>query len=461
MKFKQNLIIKTILSMILFNCLILLCGCSSGSSNNGNQNDNVLIITDIHFDPFNSCGTTIDATSQNCVFNLINESNPQNWSFQPSLPNAFGDETNYAFFESGLANLKNIISSQNITKIFVTGDLLSHHFPTQFADYVLNGTQSQQTALAINTMNYVLYKITQAVPNSKIYYVFGNNDTDQSDYSYPTADFMQKITPVLAPYMADPESFSMTFSDGGYSIMPLNNNTDVIGLNFNPLTVENSANQQDLAVAESQLTWLKKQLRVAKLNNKHIVILQHEPYGINVFNILESYTPTSNLQTALQDQYLELYSQYRDIINNYYYGHYHMEDIQVASDIFSFSTLGFSVDFYNNPGFKVLQLNQNGQLQNFTTYYSNYNLNQELNWQILYQLNSAYQITPSNYVSYFQNQLQVESGGSWLTYVNNYSGNNPSAPLNQMPIIAPSSWIYYYCGINFSDINNYNLCLNQ
>ena len=449
-----------VISLLMF-IPLLTAGCSIGGSNTETLTENVLVLTDIHFDPFTSCGESVTVSSQYCVNYLINESKPQNWVFMPSKSIQFGEETTNTFLESALQNLSQIIKQNQASKIFVTGDLLSHHFSSQFSQYVPLGTQEQQTSLAVNTITYVLYKISQLTPNTQIYYVFGNNDTDQSDYSFPTSDFMQKITSSIAKYMASAVAFSQTFSLGGYSLMPFNNNVDVIGLNFNPLTVENAGNPQDLAIAESQFVWLELQLANARKNNKHVMILQHEPFGMNAYNIIESVTPSYNLQLQLQQKYLAVYKKYADIINNYYYGHYHMETIQIAGGIFAFSTLGLSIDYYNNPGFKILKLDQNGKLQNYLTYYSDYANSNDLIWKQLYQLNSAYKINSTGYVIFFESQLQAGANEAWLTYVRNYSGQNLTAPVNQIPILLPRNWQYYYCTITKLDPTSYNYCLTD
>lgn len=456
----QRSVLGQIKFIILFILVAVLVGCGGVTASNNSAN--VLMITDIHFDPYNSCGTSVNPDSEACVGNLIAESNPANWSFSASATNQFGAETNNEFFLTGLGNLKQTVKQYQINKIFVTGDLLSHKFPNQFESYVPAGTQAQQTTLAINTMNYVLYQISQAVPDAKIYFIFGNNDTDQSDYSYPTASFMQQVTPIVANYSPNPANVLATFDRGGYYVMPFNANSDVIALNFNPLTSENQGNQQDVDVAESQLVWLTQQLEVERKANKKVIILQHEPFGMNMFNIAEYDTPTSNLVTSLQEQYLAVYGQYKDIITNYYYGHYHMEDLQVGAGIFGVSSLGFSVDFYNNPGFKILQINASGQLQNYISYNSQYNLEQSLNWQQFYQLNAAYNTNSNDYVNYFQNVLQPESNNfGWETYVYNYSGNNTAATISQIPIISPTYWNIYYCALEYFAESEFNSCLNR
>lgn len=447
---------------ILFVMTLIFGGCYDNQNSSSNQtNENILLITDIHFDPFNSCGQTVTTSSTQCVTSLINQSNPELWNFPASTPNTYGQETNNAFLGTALANLAQLASTKNITKIFITGDLLSHQFPTQFASYVPNGVQAQQTSLALNTMNYVLYQISKAVPNAKMYYIFGNNDTDQADYSYPTASFMQQVTPLLAKYMANPTNFAATFSNGGYFNMPLNSGVDVIGLNFNPLTVENSGNIQDLTAAQNQLKWLSGQLEQAKNSGKRVIILQHEPFGMNAFNIASNYTPSSGLQTAIAQEYLTIYKQYSSIINNNYYGHYHMETIEIVNNILALSTLGLSVDFDNNPGFKILQLNTLGQLQNYTTFYTNFN-NSQFNWQELYNLNGVYNITPNEYIDFFKTKLQPTNNPNWVSYVNNYSGNNNNnLTVSQMPIISPSNWSIFYCAINNLNSSDFTQCISN
>lgn len=439
-----------------FMVLSALLSCSAGIVN---TNENVLIITDIHLDPFNSCGESVTIDSKLCVLHLVNESNPANWHFRDTLPNKYGEETNNTFFLNGLNNLATTINNQNISKIFITGDLLSHDFPTQFQSYVPNGTQHQHTMLAINTINYVLYQISKALPNTKIYYIFGNNDTDQSDYSYPTPEFMELAADQLSQYMAYPEIFKENFANGGYYAMPFNTDVDVIGLNMNPLTVENEGNVIDDYVAESQLIWLESQLSELRKNGKKAMILQHEPFGANVFDIIENDTPESNIQLKYQISYQALYRQYNDVIQNYYFAHYHMEDYMVVESIFAMSTLGFSVDFYNNPGFKVLQIEPNGKLFDFTTYYSAYEFSQNLEWSVLYNFTSTYQITASDAANFFFRSFNVGNNNAWLNYVKNYSGNATFMPESHMPINIQNNWKYYNCQTKYSDMSEFWNCV--
>lgn len=460
---KIKIIKKTIFYgiFILINIFFTGCGLSNSSPSQQNNNENILLITDIHFDPFNSCGTTVTQASSQCVSSLINQSDPTLWSFPLLQSNIYSQETNNGFLVNGLNGLASTISNKNITKIFITGDLLSHQFPNQFASYIQNGNQQQLTSLALNTINYVLYKISQAAPNAKIYYIFGNNDTDQADYSYPTQQFMQQITPLISKYMADQAAFSSTFSNGGYFNMKLNSFVNVIGLNFNPLTMENINNTQDYLIAQQQLVWLSKQLEDARNNNKKIIVLHHEPFGMNAFNISSNASPSTSLQPEIANQYLKILNSYSDVITNFYYGHYHMETIETVNNTLALSTLGFSVDFDNNPGFKILEINNFGQLQNYTTYYANFTT-PNFNWQKLYDLNSAYNIAPTNYVNFFATQLQPTNNPLWQNYVNYYSGNNTNnVTVSQMPIIANTNWNIFYCSISNLNQNDFNNCVAQ
>ena len=96
---------------------------------------------------------------------------------------------------------------------------------------------------------------------------------------------MQQIVPLISPYMADPAAFAQTFGNRGYSMMSLNSYTNVIGLNFNPLTEENQSSAQELAIANQQLAWLDTQLQTARKQNKKVIILHHEPFGINTYYV--------------------------------------------------------------------------------------------------------------------------------------------------------------------------------
>lgn len=440
-----------LLSIVL---IVSIAACSAGANNQ--KSSNVLVITDIHLDPFNSCGTFVTESSKACVKLLVYESNPSLWKFPYESVNEYGEETNNEFFITGLNNLEQIAKNNRISSIFITGDLLSHDFPTQFADYVPNGTQDEHTELAINTMNYVLYKISQAVPNAKMYYILGNNDTDQSDYSYPTQHFMKLASERLSKYMAYPDIFKSNFANGGYYMMPFSESVNLIGLNMNPLTIENEGNESDDKVAIAQHQWLELQLNASRELGKNVIIIQHEPYGANVYDIEEDDTPDFNIQDKYQELYLSLYKQNNDIIKNYYFAHYHMEDYMVIESIFAMSTLGFSVDFYNNPGFKILQINNEGQLVDFTTYYSQYEVSHDLLWSKLYNFNETYQA--NNPVKFFAN-ISINNSQSWNSYVNNYGGGTTFMPYENMPINFESTWQYYNCQIKYADVLNYWNCI--
>lgn len=452
--------IKSIFKLIII--AISLVGCGSGNSTMTPTN-NVLILTDIHFDPYTSCGESVTAQSQQCLLQLINESNPAKWQLPIKSINTYTEDSNNTFLVQGLQGLTHYIQTYKITKIFVLGDLLSHNFRQDFNNYLPQESQTQLTNLALNSLTYVIYNIAKASNNAQIYYVFGNNDTDTEDYLYPSVNFMQHIVPQIGNYMSDPQAFAATFSDGGYSQMSFNSQVNVIGLNFNLLTQENSKVESAITRAEQQLEWLKEQLSAARDQHKKIILLQHEPFGINIDNAATGRSPESLTYTVLnpllERKYLAVYESYSDVINNYYYGHYHMDSIQVAGNLFAFSTLAFNVDFDNNPGFKIINLNQLGELQDYTTYYSNF-INQKLSWQPLYNLNSTYNISPESYVSFFANNFPSNQNSTQATtYTNYYNGLNLIESLLQ-PISLPSGWMYYYCGMNKLLLVPYQDCLH-
>lgn len=446
--------------IVIICCAILVTGCIGSQSQNF-VSENVLHITDIHFDPFTSCGQSSQESAQQCVLLLMNESNPANWIFPNQNANDYGDETNYKFLSTGLQHLTPVLADKKITKIFMTGDLLSHHFPTQFYDYVPNGTESELTQFSVSVMNYVLYQISQAVPGAKMYYILGNNDTDQADYSFPSESFMNLAATKLATYMVNPIVFTNTFATGGYYVVPFNSQTDIINLNFNPLTEENAGDLVDEQIANQQFIWLESVLSNLRRVNKTAIILQHEPFGANVYNVLMDYNPKYNLQAKYTMMYFALYQKYSDVIQNYYYGHYHMDAISAYGNILGLGTLGFSVDYQNNPGFKILQISPSGKLLNYSTYYNNYIFLKNLEWTMLYSFNSEYNITPENYLNYFHNIIQVGLNDDWLKYIAHYSGNAVFMPYNDIPSNFESAWPYYYCQMTVLESNGFNQCITK
>jgi hypothetical protein len=361
-------------------------------------------------------------------------------------------ETGNSFLLKGLNNLTLIIRQNNIYDIFLTGDILTHNFDNQYYKYVVKEykTQENLTNFSLKASSYVLSQIKSATNNAKIFYILGNNDGDQPDYVTPSPKFLNSIAKVLSKELSPLEQkiFEQDFSSAGYFSLALNKKTLVIGINTNLL----SAVHPDARLATIQLKWLDKTLAMAQEHNQHVILLQHIPYGADFYKSAVNKTSIILMDTKLQAQYIKVLNKYNNI-SGIYSGHFHADYFELISDkkISLVSTISFNSQFGNNPGFKVLNLDENGLLYNYTTYYADLTNNKKLAWKIEYQLSSVY---PGNIHNIIKN-IPVRSQSNFF-YRTFYNGSSKKYPA---PITRDSNWAYYACAIMNINKDNYSKCL--
>lgn len=426
----------------------------------------VLLLTDIHFNPYAQCsikdvvvkllpGTKLPPckTLQALIENPI-----EKWPtiLEQKSISSYKQETNNAFLIQGLNSLATIDNINQVTRILIAGDLLQHNFNDFYhilAPQKYN-TQEYLTKFSYKTILYVLQEIHKKLPNRKIYMVLGNNDSDLGDYNTPSASFLQALSKYLGNYTTNSKEFTATFNNGGYFATTLSNKIMLIGLNSDPLSALYSINSNQ-QLAKEQLIWLETELIKATQTQKKVIILQHIPYGIDLYKTVKSggVAPTPVLDIALQDEYLNLLLKYSSIITAVYAGHYHAEYLSLLnSTIPLIGSIAFNSFNGNNPGFKIIDIDNNGSLVNYTTYSAP---NGDTRWTELYNFTQIY--TNSNIVKTLE-YFPVDVAQSKVkNYRKNFNGNNQRYP---QPISSDPNWKYYYCGIKNVKLKDYTNCIN-
>src|ERR1035437_5788506 len=106
--------------------ICLICGCSSGTTNNSTANNYpVVAFSDIHFSPF------YDPS----LFQQLVTNDSSEWAriFKTSsitTPSAWGKDTNYPLLVLALSNIKQNLGASPL--VIFTGDLLGHGIPQLF-----------------------------------------------------------------------------------------------------------------------------------------------------------------------------------------------------------------------------------------------------------------------------------------------------------------------------------------
>jgi len=420
------------------------------------QAENVLILTDIHFNPYSGCSIRSQNVSCNVLKDLI-EKPVESWPiiFTQESINGFKQETNNAFLTQGVNNLVITIQKDKIKTILVIGDLLEHNFDTYYKKLAPSKYNNQQnlTEFIYKTIVYTLQTIQVKFPDSKLYLVLGNNDTDYSDYQLPSTGLLESMAAYLSQSIdktIDKKEFINSYSQGGYFTAPLINDVTLIGLNSDVLSAVNS----NPILAKQQLAWLQEKLNQAVNLKKKVILFQHIPYGADLYksSVKGRFIPLLN--PDLQAAYLELLSQYSSTILVIYTGHYHAELLStVDSSIPVIGSIAFNTMFGNNPGFKVVDIRPNGDFAGYTTYYSDLT-NKRIKWKKLYSFEQAYG-QPKEIIKIL-NQFPLRyTEPKVISYRKYFNGNNQKY---LQPVSSDKNWKFYYCGIKYIQPKEYSVC---
>ncbi len=420
--------------------------------------DNSLLISDIHFNPYYECVAKSNL-SCNSLKNLI-ENPVESWPsiFSVESVNFYKEETNNAFLTQGLNNMAAIIKDDNISNVFITGDILSHEFVLNYKKLapLQYRTPNDLADFSFKTIKYVLWQIKSKFPHAKVYMILGNNDSDKGDYKLASPKLLKLLANYLSNEVTNKSEFVFSFQSGGYFSVLLNNDQSVlVGINTNILSTEDKG---DINIARTQLKWLRQILAQAKITGKKIIMLQHIPYGINLYKSAVINEATPLMSSVLQEQYLNLLKQYSSIITTIYAGHFHAEYLSLINSVTPLiGNLSFNTGFGNNPGFKVIKLNNNGSLVDYATYHCATPSDGTLDWQFMYKYSAIYG-DPQQMSTTLNNFPFALTEAKVISYRNYYNGSNK---LYLQPINQDSKWKYYYCGIMNVNKNSYNKCLKS
>lgn len=412
--------------------------------------ENILFLTDIHFDPYTQC------SSKPCAqLTQLIESDLAYWPqiLAKDTQVKYKVETSNKLLSQGLDKLSPIIQQNNVHNIFITGDIIAHGFNDKYFAFAPKQYNNQEsyTQFSIKVSKYIFRHIQSVSNNSPIFYILGNNDGDHEDYIEPSHEYLLQTAQMLSNYIPKPErtKFIQDFSRGGFFNLKLNNKVQVIGLNSNLL----SAKHPSYELAQTQLKWLSSALKEAKNAHKHVIMLQHIPYGLDTYTSTRQQNSIMLMDDKLQQQYLALLKQYKNTITTIYAGHFHMDYFELLenTDIPVVSSVAFNSLFANNPGFKLLDVDKNGDLYDYQAFISNIESG-NIDWQLEYKLSQAY--TGNGIREIIKTLPKESSSQNTLNYRQFYNGSNMLYPQ-----AISSNWKYYACALNNTTLPSINKCL--
>jgi sphingomyelin phosphodiesterase acid-like 3 len=303
----------------------------------------VLMLSDIHFDPFHDPAKVAQLRTEPI----------DRW---PAILNSAPSATQAADLQSLQSTCRSraldtawpllkttVLAAHDASAhpLFLTlsGDLLTHEFPCRFQHTAPNTTPQDLAAFSAKTIAFVLAQLRQSFPRTPIYASLGNNDSGCADYRETPNDlFLKQTAEALRAATLDP-NLTLT-AEGDYNVplpAPMAHARLIVLQDvFEARQFATCGGNTDRAPEKAQMDWLRTQLADARAHNDHVWVMGHIPPGIDVYTSFRHYilqpaelcnaTPRPFLaDTTLQDALLD----YADTVRLALFGHTHMDEIRL------------------------------------------------------------------------------------------------------------------------------------
>lgn len=232
--------------------------------------------------------------------------------------------------------------------VTVSGDLLAHGFPCRFQHASADDAGPALAAFSAKTVAFVALEVRLAFPHVPVYLALGNNDSGCGDYDEtPGSAFLQSTLGALeadAQARSSPGLHAKTTlaisPEGDYSVAlpaPIaHSRLIVLDDIFESANFRTCAGVEDRAPAQRQIAWLRAQLTQARAHHEQVWVMGHLPPGIDVFRSFAKYVlrpgelcsaqPRPFLaDTALSDTLLD----FADVIRLALFAHTHMDEFRL------------------------------------------------------------------------------------------------------------------------------------
>jgi sphingomyelin phosphodiesterase acid-like 3 len=337
----------------------------------------VVMLSDIHFDPFHDPGKFAQLQSAPAAQWLAILSVPDSptavadFTALQKTCKAKGIDTPFALLISSLQ----AEHAQQPHPAFVTvsGDLLVHKFDCRFQQLAPKASEADYSAFAAKTVQFVALELHATFPQSPVYFALGNNDSGCGDYKEDVdSKFLQADAQSFAADVDKPNIQAVLTEfphEGDYNaLLPVpfhNMRLLVLQDIFESKRYTACSNAKNPHAEAEQIAWLRAQLQSARAHHEHVWIMAHIPPGVDAYSTLtdghdvcagkapEMFLDSSAFADAITD--------FPDVIRLVLLGHTHNDEMRIYS-----SALGkipgklvpsITPVNGNNPAFTVAQVN--------------------------------------------------------------------------------------------------------
>lgn len=367
-------------------CLLLpACGVARANAQAAPKTVKVLMVSDIHFDPFCDSAKVVAELNQS----------PSYDSWQGILDHAVSRvtkpcimgklDTSYALLKSSFAYIRS--QSSGVAFVTVSGDLLAHDFRRKYTTVFPGSSSDDYAKFAEKAANFVLSELNQLAPGVPVFVALGNNDSACDDYAMHTGDeFLSATVKQVTGAVPAPERDEAIdrYSKGGYYSVSLpapiqHARLLVLEDVYWAGSYKTCGGTSD---ATAELNWLRQQLADAQTNKEAIWVMGHIPTGIDPYNTLHgtggqcsAITPSPFLTS---DDLFDTLAGAGDVVRLALFAHTHMDEIKLLEPDTAGAAKGPvpvkvlpSISPYNsnNPTFTIAEIDPaTATMENYQVY---------------------------------------------------------------------------------------------
>ena len=325
--------------------IFLVSHCLAQSAPAGKAAVPVLMVSDIHFEPFWDPAKAAQlaaapASGWDAIFaGPASADREQRFASLQQTCHARGTDTSYPLLTSSLGAMRSDASGAKF--ITVSGDLIAHSFACKYRTLLPQSTPDDYTAFVEKTLEYVADSLRGAFPGVPVYAALGNNDTDCGDYQLDAnSKFLAEAGRIMAADFKAGErrEAQKTFAAGGYfsaSLPAPMRHTRLLVLDdlFMGSKYSTCSGKPDPAAAAAQIAWLEKQLDSARRNKEKVWVMAHIPPGVNPYSTAAKGT---NICAGKEPQMFlsaedlpDALAEFGDVIQLGIFAHTHMDELRL------------------------------------------------------------------------------------------------------------------------------------
>ena len=304
----------------------------------------VLMVSDIHFEPFWDPGKVARLAAapvpewDSILAAADSADRGQQWAALGQRCKTRGEDTTFRLLESSLAAMK--LEARGAKFITLSGDLVSHSFDCKFNAVLPKAKAGDYQLFVEKTIGFVETELRKTFPAIPMYAALGNNDSGCADYQLDAqSPFLSEVGSLMTadvPKAEQKEALTAFTAEGDYSTpLPLSDTRLIVIDNlFQSRRFKNCAGNDDAAGGEAQIAWLRTQLEAARKDHERVWVMGHIPPGVDPYstisslkNVCDGAKPTEFLSS---DALGETLSEYGDVIRLAIFGHTHMDELRLV-----------------------------------------------------------------------------------------------------------------------------------